>query len=194
MKSLSACKWGAMECDNARLGGKGVWTGLQPLIPYFSRSRMNWRCWSFSVRVGQSLSTAIPSRKQVAPRSWHLREELDIFVNCSRRLWSECDVVNIYRWEQWCRPLHWNRYRQSCQIQSAWSSILLSQSATSYSTVAQIVWDHRAIYIAYRPCWDHQYESPLVASCRSPHPDLHSWRRMWCPQNKGWGLQLHPWQ
>jgi len=35
MKSLSSCESGAMECDKASLGGKGVWTGLQSL-QYFT--------------------------------------------------------------------------------------------------------------------------------------------------------------
>ena len=42
MRSLSSCVLGDMECDRTSLEGNGVWTGLQSLIPYFSRRSSEW--------------------------------------------------------------------------------------------------------------------------------------------------------
>ena len=35
MRSFSSCVLGDMECDRTSLGGNGVWTGLQSLMPFF---------------------------------------------------------------------------------------------------------------------------------------------------------------
>ncbi len=37
MRSCSSCVLGAMECDRMSLGGNGVWTGLQSLIPFLQK-------------------------------------------------------------------------------------------------------------------------------------------------------------
>jgi len=50
------------------------------------------------MRVGRSLSTNNTKKETSGTKVATfevLREELDIFVNCSRRLRSECDIINI---------------------------------------------------------------------------------------------------
>jgi len=57
-----------MECYNVSLGGKGV--------PFNSNTK--------EITSGTMITTF-----EV------LREELDIFVNCSRQFRSECDIINV---------------------------------------------------------------------------------------------------